>query len=142
MPNPSNSFCLSVGVGRRPTEAGDPELDVEAFAITATDAGYIKTALVSYFKMPDENIEVLANETARKDNIVTALQGLSKKTKANKADLVVIYFSGHGCKIGDEYFLVTNDSKKNNIPEKGINGNLFTTLLNDNNADKMLVLLD
>jgi Caspase domain len=134
-PGMKNSFGLAIGVGRRPP-------DSEAMSVTADDAVSVGTALSRYCNMPRDNISILKNGNADKDGILGALKALVDRTAADPADLVVIYFSGHGYTIDDHYYLVSNDTDNDRITEKAIEGGMFVKELNAIKASKMLVFLD
>ncbi len=64
-------------------------------------------------------IETLAEYgKATQKDILSTINKVYKK--ANDNDVVLIYFSGHGKKIEDDYFLLPYDSEKDDIIETGI----------------------
>ena len=131
----TNSYYLLVGVGRRAE-------DSEAMAISADDPVYLKEALHDFGLFSDEKIPPIINEDATKSNVLAKLDFLVESTKAEPADLVIIFFSGHGCKKGDNYYLICRDSKVSDLAGTAIEGNIFVEKLQAIQCDKMLVLLD
>ena len=59
------------------------------------DAEAFKKYLKEYIGMPDENIFLLTDQKATKDNIESLL-GTHIKRKASKDDSVIIFYAGHG----------------------------------------------
>jgi hypothetical protein len=67
---------------------------------SAKDATDFQNALTHYGNFKKENIKLLINENASRENIRKAIEGwLKSNIKEN--DLVIIYFSGHGTQIPD-----------------------------------------
>lgn len=130
-----NSYGLVIGVGQRP-DSGDSNV----MEISLSDAKEVGTALTSFCKVPD--IRELLGENATRPRIEKEFEILSELTQQKKANLVVVYFSGHGCMYGGEYYLIGRDTKNNNISGTAIAGKVFVTMLQSIQADKMLVLLD
>ncbi|MES2774358.1 MAG: caspase family protein [Bacteroidota bacterium] len=128
-----NSYGLVIGVGQRCED--DPLMK-----ISLTDAENVGTALTSFCRIP--NLRKLIGEEATCEHIKTELETLANQTRQKKANLVVIYFSGHGCKFGGQYYLIGRDTKNDRIPDTGFNGNEFVAMLQAIHTDKMLVLLD
>jgi hypothetical protein len=137
--NKERSYSLLVGVGRRDNGASK---DSDAMAISAEDAINLKKALRQFLFFKDENISLLDNEKAKKDDILLELKNLKEKTEADPADLVVIFFSGHGYTNNDKYYLVCRDTENDDIENTSIEGSLFVEKLKEIKTDKMLVLLD
>ena len=65
------------------------------------DVYALKEILTDSFGFPERNIAVFCNRTATKQNILTAISGLTKKT--GPGDFIFIYFSGHGTSTYDKY---------------------------------------
>lgn len=62
--------------------------------------------------IPDENIHILIDESAVKENIVRAMENVA--AKADENDAIICYFAGHGL---DGYFLpVDSDGYRRRIP--------------------------
>lgn len=63
------------------------------------DVNMIKKALLSYYGFSENDIKVLTNEVATRQNIEFFFNEWLVKTK--EGDVVVFYFSGHGSKVED-----------------------------------------
>lgn len=62
--------------------------------------------------VPDENIHILIDESAAKENIVDAMQAVS--AQADENDVIICYFAGHGL---EGYFLpIDSDGYRRRIP--------------------------
>ena len=132
----NNSYALLVGVGKR-------KEDSENMKITAEDAKYLKIALAKALKLfKENNIIQLINKNARKKSIITELESWVKKTAKKPADLFIVYFSGHGSKIDDKYYLICNDTTNEDLDNSGLAGDDFVARLKSIQCNKMLVLLD
>lgn len=130
-----NSYALLIGVGRRPEDA-------EGMSVSEDDAGNMSKAIEKYCRIPAEHTVLLKGNQAGRDNIVTTLKQLAEKTAQQQADTVIIYFSGHGCRISNDLYFVAHDSRNDDIPGTGISGTEWMDLLKYVRANKMLVILD
>jgi hypothetical protein len=129
------SHALLIGVGKR-------ETDSPAMAISAEDAGYLEKALKVFDFFPGKQITNLRDEAANSENILQELNNLAAKTKSESADFVLVFFSGHGSKKGDEYHLICRNTSAADLHGTAISGAVFARKLNEINCKKMLVLLD
>lgn len=129
--NIEKSYALMIGVGQRPT-------DSPAFAITEKDALLMKQRLSNDCGFEDSKLKVLTKPETKKATILEQLDVLIANTQ-NGADLVVVFFSGHGAKLNNDYYLVALDSDTN---QNLIKTSEFVERLDNINADKLLVLLD
>lgn len=133
-----NFFALIIGVG------GD-------LPATAADAAAINVILTN----PEnggylaENITLLVEQNATKEQIIFALDELISKTKKLKNSTVIIYYSGHGLQVPDIatpshfiYYLKTSGFDENDKEKTMLNGSLFSEKVNKIKADKLLILLD
>ena len=64
------------------------------------DAQDFSKALANYGEFKSENVKLLVNNDASRENIRKNIEGWLK-SKAKKNDMVVIFFSGHGSQIDD-----------------------------------------
>jgi hypothetical protein len=134
--NPSgSSYALLVGVGKR-------EDDHEHMNVSISDALHVGTALDSLPSFAGMKTEVLTGADATRSNILKRLKAYVENTLQEAADLFIIYFSGHGCKLGDKYYLVCRDTVADALSTTAIDGEAFTDLLKQVQCNKMLVLLD
>jgi caspase domain-containing protein len=88
---------------------------------------------------PVENVKLLLGEQASPSNIKAALYALRK---AGKDDLVVVFFSGHGTKEGDEAFWVTQNAASDGIPATALSNTEIRKYLAMIPSERMVVLLD
>jgi uncharacterized caspase-like protein len=133
LPDKRKSHYILIGVGKRPN-------DEAGMAITADDARYLQRALNEYLFLK-ETIPPLLNETATKRNILDRLEDLAKLTQQEQADLVIMFFSGHGGKINGTHYLICNDTTED-VDKTAIEGREFVKMLLAIKCNKMLVLLD
>jgi len=128
------SHYLVVGVGKR-------EDDSPAMAVSALDAEHLKRAFHSYGLFSNKDQQLLTNEEATKAGILDKLDQLATKTNKERADLVIIFFSGHGAVLDDTYYLICRDTSVEDV-NTAIEGAVFVEKLKAIRCDKMLVLLD
>lgn len=86
-----------------------------------------------------DNIRLLLGRQATNDNIKAALQQLSG---VSKNDLVVVFFSGHGAKEGDEAFWVTQAAKAKLLSATALCNSDIRKFLNRIPSERLVVLLD
>jgi Caspase domain/Effector-associated domain 10 len=93
---------------------------------------------------PSEQVQLLTEEQAKREDILTALEHLANSTKADST--VVIYFSGHGYQFksdfADVYYLMPYGYEMNKLKSTAISGREFADRLKAIPAQKLLVLLD
>lgn len=139
MTNPMLQYALLIGVGQRAD-------DTAAMAITATDAEKMATELENRCEVPSENSFTLINQEATQQNILDKLDHLIAATQQEKAELVWVYFSGHGGKINQadqtHYVLVCHDTQRDNVLQTGIRGAQLMEKLKAIQTDKLVLLLD
>ena len=137
--NSLNQYGIIIGVGKRPE-------DKAPMSMTAVDGENIATALKNRCGIPQEQIKLLLNGDASKENIIQALDDVIAATKQKKADTLWFYFSGHGFR--DQihgkilYYLVCNDTQNKNIWSESIPGTELVEKLSQIQTDKMIILLD
>ena len=81
-----NSYALIIGINEYENES------VLQYAVE--DAKAVQEMLLSKFDYSKENIKVLLNEDATKNNIENSLEEIT--TNAGENDRILIFFSGHG----------------------------------------------
>jgi len=86
-------YALVVGI----SEYKNPRLRLQYAAKDALD---IKKTLLEFGKFKEDNIRLLIDDDATRENIRKDVEGRLKKV-AHRNDLVLIYFSGHGAQIVD-----------------------------------------
>jgi hypothetical protein len=130
-----NNYALLIGVGQR---ADDPK----SIEVTAEDARRMAKELEMRAKFQSANITPIIAEQATKINVLRQLNDLIKKTEATPADLVVIFFSGHGVTKEGNSFLISRDTERDLIEDTAIDGKAFTDKINKINAKAILILLN
>lgn len=132
-------WALIIGVGQRSD-------DSQAMAITSKDATRVATELEDRCDLDRNNISLLLEKEATKEKILAELENLINKTRNNEADIIWIYFSGHGCQLQSndtkEYFLIANDTIATDLINSAILGSEFIDKINQINTKKILLLLD
>lgn len=93
------------------------------------DALELRDTLINsnYWGIPRNNIVVLVDEDAVKDNILGNINELSRK--ARRDDTVIIHFSGHGAATADRQGDEDDSLSKHLVPYEAQGGNLFGTAL-------------
>ena len=81
-----NSWALIIGI--------DKYQNVQKLNYAVDDAEAIKEILEDSFHFPSDNISILINEEATKQNILKSFSEITKNAKAN--DRVLVFFAGHG----------------------------------------------
>jgi Caspase domain len=93
---------------------------------------------------PVEQVSLLTQESAKRDDILAALDRLAQSTTPDST--AIIYFSGHGYQVaspmGEAYFLMPFEYDVNKLHKTAISGTEFTAKLKAIPAKKLLVLLD
>jgi uncharacterized caspase-like protein len=77
----------------------------------AADARLIQKTLIEGLKVPEDRIELLTSDSARKptrSNIAVALQRLAQNVKPG--DFVFVLFSGHGVELQGKPYLIPSDA--------------------------------
>ena len=77
-------------------------------------------------RFPKENVRLILGPQASNDNIKAALYALRR---VGKDDLVVIYFSGHGAKEGEQAFWVTQAAQRRALPVTSLRNKEIRELL-------------
>ena len=86
-------YALVIGISSYEDSAND-------LRYAKKDASDFQGALLKFGRFNKDNIKLLVNKDATRENIRKNLEGWLK-TKAKKNDLVIIFFSGHGTQILD-----------------------------------------
>src|SRR5262249_30172065 len=84
-----HGYALLVGVG-------------QGLKCTAADASALANLLVdpSRAAYPEDQVVLLTEADATRRNVLDALQALSRRTLADPEATVIVYYSGHGVRIG------------------------------------------
>ena len=81
-----NSWALIIGI--------DKYENIQRLHYAVDDAESIKDILINSFGFPVDNVSILINEEATKQNIIKSFSKITKNAKSN--DRVIIFFAGHG----------------------------------------------
>lgn len=77
------------------------------------DADAMAEFLIEDLKVPSDHITNLRNESATREAIINAIMDLSKDTRIEKGNPIVIYFAGHGgeANVSDRWKAITGADK-------------------------------
>jgi hypothetical protein len=131
-----NGYALLIGIG-------------SDLPVTVQDATALRDVLIDPTRAayPQEQVQLLTEENARRRNILDAFDQLIEKVNQNPGATVIIYYSGHGGRINglnqsNDYFLVPYGYDPSQRAETAISGQEFTDKIQSINAHKLIVLLD
>ena len=108
-----NSYALIIGI--------DKYQNVQPLNYAVKDAESIQDILVNTFDFPEDNVTLLKNEEATKQNILKSFSEITKK--AEDSDRVLIFFAGHG----ETMDLPEGGEKGYLIPVEGDSEELYLT---------------
>ncbi|MEM7034021.1 MAG: caspase family protein [Chloroflexota bacterium] len=115
--------------------------------ITVDDAKAVAALLTDESRCgyPEDQITLLHDEKATKENILGALDDLANNTKSE--DMVFVFFCGHGIidKVDEQYHLVSYDARiksKTGIKDTGVSEGEFLAKLNAITAEKVFVVFN
>ena len=108
-----DSWALIIGI--------DKYQNVKRLNYAVADAESIKDILINSFDFPEENVSLITNDEATKQNIIKSFSTITKNAKSN--DRVVVFFSGHG----DTMDLPGGGEKGYLIPVEGDDEDLYVT---------------
>ena len=108
-----NSYALIIGI--------DKYQNVQPLSYAVKDAESIQNILINSFDFLLENITLLKNEEATKQNILKSFSDITKK--AEDSDRVLIFFAGHG----ETMDLPGGGEKGYLIPVEGDSDDLYLT---------------
>ena len=93
---------------------------------------------------PSSQVHLLTDVKADRDNVLSELEAVSKE--ADSESTVVVYYSGHGYRIGQgagaRYYLMPFGYNPDKLDETAISGSDFTEAMRLIKAKKLLLLLD
>jgi WD40 repeat protein len=100
----AKNYLLAIGI--------DNYSDWSPLKNAVNDAKSFQEVLKKKYNYKEENITIITNEKATKQNIIEAFKLIIEKVGPN--DKLIIYFSGHGYydNVLDEGYWITQDSKK------------------------------
>ena len=115
-----NVYIACIGV--------DKYKSVPQLKYAAADAQAMAQRLRDRLDVPEENVYVLLDEEATLTNIKSTL-GVKIRQQANKADTVIIYFSGHGAPEADPRSPDADGVNKYLLPIEAEKDSLYATAL-------------
>lgn len=135
-----NKYALVVGVSK----FKDSSINLRYSDKDAQDFGNF---LVTTEGFPKENVKVLVNDEATRENILGALGESWLPRKANKDDLVLVYFSTHGSPSAMDAkginYLLAHDTDKDLLYATGVPVQDLTRMIKDKvHADRVVVIMD
>lgn len=140
-------YALIIGINHYKDDESIPKLKW-----AEEDASEFYSVLTNplYCGIPLQNITLLLNERATRDNIIKGIGEL--RTHARINDTVFICFAGHGSSEWNEErgdqddhllkYLVPHDTQVNNLDASAIDFKFLSERLDRINAERMLILLD
>ena len=132
-----NSYALIIGINKYE--------NVQKLDFAADDAIAMKEILIESFNFPEDNISILLNEEATKDNIVKEFSNVV--FKAQEGDRVLVFFAGHGDTIelpegGQMGYLIPVNGDADNLYYSSIAMDELKRLSLMSKAKHMLYLVD
>ena len=111
----ANSYALIIGINKYEY--------VQKLDFAADDALAIKDILINSFNFPEDNVTILLDEEATKDDIVREFSDIA--FKAAPEDRVVVFFAGHGETMelpegGNMGYLIPVDGDADNLYYKNV----------------------
>ena len=91
--SPGERYSLVIGVSKHKNPTNN-------LNYAHKDAVDFQDALIKYGRFEKDNVKLLINQNATRENIRKSMEGWLKG-KIKKNDLVIIFFSGHGTQIPD-----------------------------------------
>jgi len=131
------SFAIIIGIN-------DYE-NISNLDYAVNDAESVKEMLINQFSYEEENVKLLINEDANKDNIEQAISDVS--LEAGENDRILVFFAGHGETMslpdgGEMGYLLPVDGRQENLYASAIPMNDLKDLSNMSKAKHMLFLVD
>jgi uncharacterized caspase-like protein len=85
-------------------------------------------------------VRILLDGSATRAALLAALAELARQVTSD--DTVVVFFSGHGARVGDAAYLLPYDTRVDDLAASAVRSSEFTAALNRIRAARLLVLLD
>jgi hypothetical protein len=132
---PPQRHAVLIGVN----DYADPAIEDLDWAEADAKALYNVLTDEKIGKFPKKNVQLLLGEQATAGNIKAALW---KLRGVDKNDLVVIFYSGHGAKVGDEAFWITQDAQNKAVPATALSNNEIRKYLGHIPSQRLVTFLD
>lgn len=117
----------------------DPGIPKLKFAESDARAVFDTLTNPAIGQFPRDNVKLLLGKEATNDTIKSALY---KLRGVGKDDLVVVFFSGHGAKEGNEAFWVTQAAEAKALPATALSNSDIRKRLDKIPSQRLVVLLD
>jgi uncharacterized caspase-like protein len=132
-----NSYALIIGI--------DNYENVQPLNYAVDDAFLIADILINSFDFPENNVSLLINEDATRQNILKSLYDINNKAQDN--DRILIYFSGHGETMdlpagGQIGYLIPVDGEIEDLYLSSIDMSELRKISNMTEAKHLLYLVD
>ena len=132
----SDSYAVLIGINKYQERPLD-------YAVA--DAEDIKSLLIDKFNFPENNVSLITDEEATRENIKDELFRVAKSTKKN--DRLLVFFAGHGETLqlddgGDVGYLIPVDGDFNNLYTSAISMNEIRQISSIASAKHILFLVD
>jgi hypothetical protein len=128
-------YAVVVGIN----DYADPAIPKLRYAESDAKAIYDVLTDPAVGRFAKENVAILLGKDATPGNIKAALY---KLRAVDKDDLVIVFFSGHGAKEGDEAFWVTQDAQRKALPATALSNTEIRKFLAGIPSQRRVVLLD
>lgn len=134
-------ILLAVGIDNYASESGFPKLtkcsnDALQLANTIEDVWQLFADKDRILKLTSQNTKT----TPSRGEILRRLRQLVSMSEEN--DRIVFYYSGHGHRLGDDFFLVPEDAYDCDDPESLINFSKIKETLMNSLAKQKIIILD
>ena len=132
-----NSYALIIGINEYE--------NVQPLNYAVDDAFLIADILINSFDFPENNVSLLINEDATRQNILKSLYDINNKAQDN--DRILIYFSGHGETMdlpagGQIGYLIPVDGEIEDLYLSSIDMSELRKISNMTEAKHLLYLVD
>ena len=135
----NHGYALLIGVGRS-------QYEKLSLPVTVKDTQAIYGVLIDrdLCGYPQEQIRVLNNAEATRDEILQGLSWLKGKVESDREATAIIYYSGHGWvdKSDNRYYLLQHDVKPSKLAASALSAEVFTNAIREIEAEKLLVVID
>ena len=132
-----NSWAVVIGINKYH--------NAPTLSYAVQDAQSVQSMLIDSFDYPPENISLITDEQATKDNILRTLSSLTNKAESN--DRVLIFFAGHGATMdlpngGEAGYLLPIEGDNNDLYLSSIGMDELQKISSMSKSKHMLFLID
>ena len=135
MPTAQKTWLLMVGISGYDV----PDLRLDYAAQNVTD---LRKVLLdpSGCAVPQAQVTALCDADATREKILAELATIA--LAATETDTIIFYFSGHGERIDDQFYLLTRETLPTAVPATALGMTSFQAALGQTRASGILVILD